>query len=54
MSTKIYTFLVSHLDISGKDLNESNPELYINNIKYKYNKYFIPDKGGLFLINVIL
>ena len=29
-----------------KELNESNTELYINNKKYKYNKYFIPDDEG--------
>ena len=27
-----------------KELNESNVELYINNEKYKYQKYFIPSK----------
>ncbi len=35
-----------------KELNESNVELYINNKKYKYEKYFIPDKEGLY--NIIL
>ena len=34
------------------DLNESNPELYINNIKYKYNKYFIPKKEGIYSIRL--
>ena len=29
-----------------KELNESNVELYINEKKYKYQKYFIPDKEG--------
>ena len=29
-----------------KELNESNTELYINNKKYKYEKYFIPEKEG--------
>ena len=35
-----------------KELNESNVELYINNKKYKYEKYFIPDKEGLY--NILL
>jgi len=29
-----------------QELNESNTELYINNKKYKYKKYFIPEKEG--------
>ena len=33
-----------------KELNESNVELYINNIKYKYEKYFIPTKKGNYII----
>ena len=35
-----------------KELNESNVELYINNKKYKYQKYFIPDKEGEY--NILL
>ena len=35
-----------------KELNESNTELYINNKKYKYNKYFIPEKEGYY--NIVL
>jgi len=33
-----------------KELNESNVELYINNNKYKYKKYFRPDKEGIYEI----
>ena len=33
-----------------KELNELNTELYINNIKYKYKKYFKPDKEGIYII----
>ena len=33
-----------------KELNESNVELYINNIRYKYNKFFIPEKEGFYNI----
>ena len=32
-----------------KELNESNVELYINNIKYKYEKYFIHKKKEIIL-----
>ena len=35
-----------------KELNESNVELYINNIKYKYKKFFIPKEEGIYLINI--
>ena len=33
-----------------KELNESNVELYINNEKYKYQKYFTPTKEGIYEI----
>ena len=33
-----------------KELNDSNVELYINNIKYSYKKYFIPRKEGKYEI----
>ena len=35
-----------------KELNDSNTELYINNKKYKYQKYFIPEKEGFY--NILL
>jgi len=35
-----------------KELNDSNTELYINNIKYKYNKYFIPKNEGKYNIKL--
>ena len=35
-----------------KELNESNTELYINNEKYKFEKYFIPEKEGEY--NILL
>jgi len=35
-----------------KELNEVNTELYINNIKYKYKKYFKPKKEGIY--NIII
>ena len=33
-----------------KELNELNTELYINNKKYKYEKYVIPEKEGMYHI----
>ena len=37
-----------------KELNEINTELYINDIKYKYKKYFKPDKEGIYYIRIKL
>ena len=34
------------------ELNESNTELYINNKKYKYKSYFLPDKEGIYDIKL--
>jgi len=36
-----------------KELNENNTELYINNIKCKFQKYFIPEKEGNYKIKLI-
>ena len=33
-------------------INETNAELYINNKKYKYKSYFIPEKDGLYDIEL--
>ena len=35
------------------ELNEYNTDLYINNIKYKFQKYFIPPKDGIYKLNLI-
>ena len=35
-----------------KELNESNTELFINEIKYKYKKYFKPEKEGIYEIKL--
>ena len=35
-----------------KELNESNTELYINDKKYGFKKYFIPDKEGIYIIKL--
>ena len=37
-----------------KELDYYNPELYINNIKYKYNKCFKPKTKGEYLIKIII
>jgi len=37
-----------------KELNELNTELYINNIKYNYKKYFKPEKEGIYHIIIKL
>ena len=36
-----------------KELNELNTELYINDIKQQYKKYFIPDKVDIYRIKII-
>ena len=35
-----------------KELNENNVKLYINGVKYKFQKYFQPEKGGKY--NIVL
>ena len=35
-----------------KELNENNTKIYINNIEYKYCKYFKPEKVGLYEIRI--
>ena len=41
-----------HLHDNLKELNQSNAELYINNNKYHYKKYFIPNKSGEYYIKL--
>ena len=41
---------MKHFHDNLKELNELNTELYINNKKYKYKKYFIPEKEGIYSI----
>ena len=46
------------LDNSGdhdnlKELNELNVELFIDDIKYKYQKYFNPEKEGIYTIKIL-
>jgi len=52
---------VDYTDINGKkhfhdnlkELNNKNVDLYINNIKYDFKKYFTPDKEGEYSIKLI-
>ena len=46
-------YVVEHHHDNLKELNELNTEVFINNIKYKYEKYFKPEKEGLYEIILI-
>ena len=55
LSDKYYNFLEEkyiycHEEL--KELNKDNTELYINNEKYEYKKYFIPKNRGLYDIKL--
>ena len=41
-----------HFHDNLKELNDSNTEIYINNKKYKYKKYFVPEKEGRYNIKL--
>ena len=41
---------IKHFHDNLKELNNLNTELYIDNKKYEYNKYFIPEKEGIYTI----
>ena len=43
---------IKHFHDGLKELNDKNTELYINNIKYKYKKYFIPKEEGEYEIKL--
>ena len=43
---------MKHYHDNLKELNELNTELYINDEKYKYKKYFNPDKEGIYIIKL--
>ena len=43
---------IGHFHDNLKELNELNTELYINDKKYKYKKYFNPDKEGIYIIKL--
>jgi len=44
---------ISHFHNNLKELNEDNTDLYINKIKCKFQKYFIPEKEGNYIIELI-
>ena len=44
--------LVEHHHDNLKELNEKNTELYINNIRFKYSKYFKPKEEGIYEIKL--
>ena len=43
---------INHFHDNLKELNESNTEIYINNEKYDYKKYFKPKKAGIYNISI--
>ena len=43
---------IEHHHDNLKELKESNVELFIDNKKYKYNKYFKPEKEGIYKIKL--
>lgn len=43
-----------HYNEHLKELNERNTELYINNVKYKYQKYFLAPKEGTYIVRLII
>ena len=47
-----YDDRLEHYNDNLKVLNESNTELYINDKKSKYKKYFKPDKEGIYIIKL--
>ena len=52
-ATKIlYNLSGKRSDCDMKELNESNTELFINGKKYKYKSFFIPEKEGLYEIQL--
>ena len=50
INQKIYFLSEKYLN----DLNDSNIDLFINEKKYKFNKYFIPEKEGIYTIIIKL
>ena len=43
---------IRHYHDNLKELNGSNTELYINDQKHEYKKYFNPDKEGIYIIKL--
>ena len=36
-----------------EEMNETNTEIYINDIEYEFKKYFVPEKEGIYIIKII-
>ena len=49
----IKNIFIKHSHDGLKELNNSNTKLYINNIRYEYQKYFIPKVEGNYNIKLI-
>ena len=43
---------VNHFHDNLKELNKLNSELFINDKKYEFQKYFIPEKDGIYSIKI--
>jgi len=43
---------IKHFHDNLKELNKLNTELFINDKKYEFQKYFIPEKEGVYLIKI--
>ena len=43
---------IKHFHDNLKELNKSNVDLYINNYRYQFEKYFIPDNEGIYKIKL--
>ena len=53
INNNIYFLDNTSLHDKLKELKESTVDLYINNIKYKYKKYFKPEKEGIYYIKLV-
>ena len=52
INQKIYFLDNTNKHDNLKEMNKNNTELYINNVKYEYQKYFIPKKEGIYHIKI--
>ena len=52
INEKIYFLNYKDKNLNLEKLNDNETELYINNIKYEYRNYFIPEKEGKYHIKL--
>ena len=52
INQKIYFLDNSYAHDKLRELDKKNTELYINNKKYEYNKYFEPESDGIYLVTL--